>query len=412
LLKPWFERLPERLDFEFEALRDAGYTFDKRDAEYGRGILVLDLVVSTEDHGDVHLVADFPDVYPYVRPEVYAPALDLARHQNPFGKNLCLLGRRSDAWQPEMTLASLIHDQLSQVFAANKAHTAAAAENLEEHQGEPITAFYQYVQNAAVVIGDDFSPPVFERAANAIFAKLKGSDGIITVVELRRPDGGLAVRGDTQSTTSFVNQFAGRWVRLDSAIQVEGGAAFDDELVRRHPELGKRVFVNDLDHILIGFPDDVRWFEKGLNWVMLVRKRNRRGTTIKPDDRLLLRVQRVSAEDRQVRVPKAAMLASKRVAVFGVGCLGAPLALQFARCGVANLVLVDFDTTDAGTTVRWPLGDTDAGWECRRRLTGASATVTCTTHTTTPLVRTPMSSSRTTVGSLRRAVPFRARSAR
>jgi hypothetical protein len=361
LLKPWFERLPERLDFEFEALRDAGYTFEKRDAEYGRGILVLDLVVPTEDHGDVRLIADFPDVYPYLRPEVYAPALDLPRHQNPFGKNLCLLGRRSDAWQPEMTLANLIHDQLSRVFAANKADTAAAAENLEEHQGEPITAFYQYAQNAAVVIGDDFSPPVFDRAADAIFAKLKGNDGVITVVELRRPDGRLALRGDTQLTTSFVNQFAGRWVRLDSAIQVEGGAAFDDELVRRRPELGKRGFVNDLDHILIGFPDEVRWFEKRLNWVMLVRKKNRRGTTIKPDDRLLLRVQRVGAEDRQVRVPKAAMLASKRVAVFGVGCLGAPLALQFARCGVANLVLVDFDTTDAGTTVRWPLGLPAAG---------------------------------------------------
>jgi molybdopterin/thiamine biosynthesis adenylyltransferase len=299
--------------------------------------------------------------YPYVRPEVYAPTLDLARHQNPFGKNLCLLGRRSDAWQPETTLAELIHDQLGQVFAANKAANATDAAQLEEHQGEPITAFYSYVQNAAVLIGDDFSPPLFDRAGEAKFARLKGHDGIVTVVDLRSPDGRFTLRGDPQLTPAFANDFVGRWVRLESAIRVEGGAAFDEELVRRHPELGRRVYVNDHDHILIGFPDEVRWFEQHLNWVALVRKKNRRGTTIKPDDRLLLRVHRVGAKDRATRVPEAAMLESKRVVVFGVGCLGAPLALHFARCGVANLVLVDFDTTDAGTTVRWPLGITAAG---------------------------------------------------
>src|SRR5579864_9007258 len=60
---------------------------------------VLDLLVDTDDVGPVELRAEFPDFYPYVRPEVYATTLDLERHQNPFGKNLCLLGRRSDVWQ-------------------------------------------------------------------------------------------------------------------------------------------------------------------------------------------------------------------------------------------------------------------------------------------------------------------------
>jgi len=361
MLKLWWERLPERLDFEFEALRNVGYKFEKRDAEFARGVLLLDLVVPTDDHGEVNLVADFPDLYPYVRPEVYAPTLDLARHQNPFAKNLCLLGRRSDAWEPEMTLAALIRDQLKQVLEASEAENANDAAQLEEHQGEPITAFYTYSLDAAVLIGDDFSPPVFERAGEARFARLRGNDAVLTIAELRSPDGHVVSHVDQQLAGPFVNEFAGRWVRLETAIRIQGGNPFDHELVRRHPELGKRVYANDLDHILIGFPDEVRWFEQQVNWLMLVRKKNRRGVTIKPDERTLLRVQRVGVEDRATRVPAAAMLASKRIAVFGLGCLGGPLALHFARCGIANLILVDYDTTDAATTVRWPLGIPAAG---------------------------------------------------
>ena len=96
-------------------LRRDGINFEQRAEDFARGILVLDFIVPIENDAPIALVAAFPDLYPYVRPEVYAPALDLARHQNPFGKNLCLLGRRSDAWLPEMTLADLIREQLAKV---------------------------------------------------------------------------------------------------------------------------------------------------------------------------------------------------------------------------------------------------------------------------------------------------------
>jgi molybdopterin/thiamine biosynthesis adenylyltransferase len=361
MLKPWWVRVPERLDFEFEALRRANIKFERSPSDFARDILVLDLVVPLENNGQVELVAAFPDLYPYVRPEVYAPSLSLAHHQNPFGKNLCLLGRRSDAWLPEMTLADLVGEQLGKVLDANKAENQAQAAHLEEHQGEPLSAFYSYVQNGVVLVGDNFSPPLFDLAADVRFARLKGNDGVLTVVSLRSTNGDVVWQIDPQLASSFTNETTGRWVRLEKPIRLEGGAPFDDELIRRHPELGKRGYVNDLDHILIGFPDELRWFEQQLNWVMLMRKKNRRGVTIRPDERMLLRVQRVGVGDRAARVPQAAMLATKRVAVFGVGCLGAPLALHFARCGVANLFLIDWDTTDAATTVRWPLGIPAAG---------------------------------------------------
>lgn len=365
MLKPWWERLPKRLDFELEALQQAGIEFARRDDDFLRGLLVLDLEVTVGGSESIELRAEFPDLYPYTRPEVYAPDLALARHQNPFFKNLCLLGRRSDAWSPEMTLAELVLKQLPLVLGANKATGQEEAGPLEEHQGEPITAFYEYAGNAAVIIGQNFSPPVFEKAGQALFARLSGQPAVMTVANLRSPNGDIVVRIDPVIATPFGNEFTGRWVRLETPIYVNGGKAFDDELVRRHPELGKRQYVsygNDaLDHILIGFPDELRWFEQQLNWVMLVRKKRKSRITIPQDERLLVRAQRVGVDDRATRVPEAGMLATKRIAILGVGCLGAPLALQFARCGVQKLFVVDCDVADAAGSVRWPLGLPVAG---------------------------------------------------
>src|ERR1700738_4200299 len=76
-LTPWWTRVPDRLEYEFEALRHAGIQFSRRDHDFAEGILVLDLVVETEDAGRVELRAEFPDFYPYVRPEVYAVTLNL-----------------------------------------------------------------------------------------------------------------------------------------------------------------------------------------------------------------------------------------------------------------------------------------------------------------------------------------------
>lgn len=40
----------------------------------------------------------------------------------------------------------------------------------------------------------------------------------------------------------------------------------------------------------------------------------------------------------------------------GLGCLGAPSVIEFARAGIQKLHIVDYDIIDPATTVRWPLG--------------------------------------------------------
>jgi molybdopterin/thiamine biosynthesis adenylyltransferase len=71
---------------------------------------------------------------------------------------------------------------------------------------------------------------------------------------------------------------------------------------------------------------------------------------------------RISASDINIRIPKLECLKDKRIAVIGLGALGAPSAIEFAKAGVSELRIVDYDKVDAATTVRWPIGLTAAGY--------------------------------------------------
>lgn len=61
------------------------------------------------------------------------------------------------------------------------------------------------------------------------------------------------------------------------------------------------------------------------------------------------------------RAPELRPLRDRVVALFGVGCLGAPSALEFARAGVGELRILDDDHVDPATVGRWPLGFGVAG---------------------------------------------------
>jgi hypothetical protein len=56
------------------------------------------------------------------------------------------------------------------------------------------------------------------------------------------------------------------------------------------------------------------------------------------------------------RVPAVKSLRDKTIAVFGLGALGAPLAIELARNGCARLHLIDHDIIEPGNSIRWPLG--------------------------------------------------------
>ena len=61
---------------------------------------------------------------------------------------------------------------------------------------------------------------------------------------------------------------------------------------------------------------------------------------------------RASRRDLTLRMPELTPLADKVVAVFGLGCIGGPSALEFARAGVGELRVLDHDAVDPGTIGR------------------------------------------------------------
>ena len=60
--------------------------------------------------------------------------------------------------------------------------------------------------------------------------------------------------------------------------------------------------------------------------------------------------------DLSSRIPELASLKNRRVVVMGLGGIGAPSAIEFARSGVGELRVLDRDIIEPGTVVRWPLG--------------------------------------------------------
>ena len=69
-----------------------------------------------------------------------------------------------------------------------------------------------------------------------------------------------------------------------------------------------------------------------------------------------VRAGRAGRKDITARIPELSHLHKKTVTVIGLGCLGAPSVLEFARSGVGEIRIVDFDIVEAGTIIRWPFG--------------------------------------------------------
>jgi hypothetical protein len=71
---------------------------------------------------------------------------------------------------------------------------------------------------------------------------------------------------------------------------------------------------------------------------------------------VLLKTLRAGAADMGARSPVVSQLRRARIAVIGVGALGAPVAVGLARSGCGSLNVLDQDIVEPGNAVRWPLG--------------------------------------------------------
>lgn len=361
MLTPWWKAFPGRLETELEALRLAGIDVEPNDPEID-GFLEVHLTVPVGDKR-TRLRARFPDTYPYLRPEVYADDLNLDHHQNPFQKNLCLLGRRLDHWLPQMSLAQLVEEQLPKVLrATTEGMPAGQLAEVEEQQAEPVSVYYSYTPHCSCILDPSSVPPDASCGSALIAIQEEASALRGAVIELKDPAGNNVgnLRWREQYRSRRVAQ--ARWVVLDEAIVQVDHDQFDEQLCERCPELRKNQWSGDLDLILVGFPEETGWRTMGRGWVLLLRRRVTSKGSFKPPQRFLIRVEQAGADSYYSRAPEARAIANTRVAIFGVGCVGAPIAIELARAGVQELTLIDGDDAEFGASVRWPLGLSAVGY--------------------------------------------------
>ena len=157
--KVWWDAYPGRLEEELRCLDEAGILYTRDESAWAKGVLRLDLSMQCGEE-TVRLRATYPELYPIFRVEVEAADLHLDHHQNPFGKNLCLMGRSTDLWHTNVTLASLLTDKLPIVLKTGRSHDISEVTRLEEHQAEPFADYFTYPPGASVVVAGNFEIPL------------------------------------------------------------------------------------------------------------------------------------------------------------------------------------------------------------------------------------------------------------
>lgn len=365
MLQPWWKRWPDLLDLELKALERAGIpnTLDPDALAAG----VVKLRVTPLAHGRrLNLTAIFPDFYPYVRPEVIAPDLELPRHQHPVSMALCLIGRATANWVPGRTLAEHLQSQLPKLFAVLDGSPGADGV-LEEQQAEPYSDYYPCAENAMILIDSDWRLPAdlhsgrleigldFEGDGTRGLRSLRGA--VLRVADLN--DRTLAEADSAVQDGVFKRTIAGRWFRFTKPIPVRAGGAFGiprECVAAQFQPVGSA----NIDITALLFPEDLRTGSVGTGWVFVLRIK-RPGFDAARSRSYLVRGGRAGRADMAARIPEVRSLTGSTIAVLGLGALGAPSALEFARAGIGKLHILDCDFVDPAASVRWPLGLAAAG---------------------------------------------------
>jgi molybdopterin/thiamine biosynthesis adenylyltransferase len=387
-MRKWPEALPERLQYEIDAFEQTeGLDFTLDAGQLDRtGQVVFTGTLTRAGHDPVALEIRYPDSFPYLRPEVFAHGLRLGRHQHPYRHNLCLLDQSTRHWAPSWTGARLVAERVPLLLDL-LAGDPEIMRRQESPQGEPASYFLAAHAGSAIFIPEQaLEMSDRARAGTMTLSTAPGEEpgpllraGLTKVgsVELRH---GKRVRrrerAVARASGSFARRFSqpaieGSWVRLDRFPE-QGGQAEDlwqaaAAVAGFEPPPQQRVRQGLVRVLGVVCKEEVLQGRFEDSWVFAVELRTLEGAgRHSQPQHYIARGERLSPRDLAERVPTLAGLAEKKVSLAGLGALGAPLGLELARAQLGELRLLDRDTVEAGTTVRWPFGVGAVGhWKTR-----------------------------------------------
>lgn len=358
----WWDRYPERLEYELEALDLVEIRYKVDDAAKLAGQLRI-TAWPLIDGKPIEVEAIFPDLYPEFRFEVTSQELRLGRHQHRLGGNLCLIGRRTENWDQRHTLAMYLTENLHDLVDAVERGPGSV---LEERQAEPESDYFTYEQDAAVIVDGSWSVPDEVLAGTLVVGLLTPAMGRTplrgVVLEVRDANGAVLCRAHPKLVAALQERptLTARWARLEGLPEAYGDAyAFREHLrVMTNVSPGRALLNPDAANAveLVGalFPEEHQWpDERGDGWVFVVSQQTRIGKRGRIR-RYFCRAERGGPQDVRSRIPDVHLLGDKCVAIFGLGALGGPIAQELGRVGLEGLHLNDPDRVDPGTSSRTP----------------------------------------------------------
>lgn len=391
---PWFEAEPDRLERELHALTAHGVVPLVDEAARSQGILKVSFTIEGSNPAfqldglvdSVQLEATYPDNYPYFRPEVFALNISLPRHQNPIGKNLCLLPRSAAHWEPRWKLATYLVSQLPKVLQKGVVEDPAVLAADQDEQAEPASEFFVHAHAPVIFDETGFELASVPTAPITVLGRMQlglpRKAGLLTrMAVLETTDAAGVVRKLPKGVGDvFPTQFSGHLVRLNQAppfthagdglhwlLALAKSQGLSTTFQSKPVPLAQGGMLRRV--IGLQFPEEVAPGQLGMGWLFLIEGTIKemvigpRGKPVEVAQSHCFygKASRISPADSLLRVPAVQALHQRTIALVGLGALGAPMALEFARNQVENLRLLDYDRVEPGPTVRWPLGIGTAG---------------------------------------------------
>jgi len=373
-LPNWERRFPGLQQREIDALRTRA---TRVVPSLGPNGWVVDFDWPMDDGTIVHLEATYPDTFPSTRPHVRlfgGKEPRPTRHLNPIDGTICLLGRASNQWHPGLTLADVLKEQL-----ANALNDTGD----QDPQGEPADFWWNSIALKDSYCLVDSKWTLDGAFSGSLDLRIALGSPAVPPLPLAVPPptvfaAVMAVRdGRGQSLASWewplpevlkdARTITVPWARSPDTLLPEKDLniqlrtlrdAFPLEGKPQNLGSGRAVRPFILVHTIeVGVNSD------GLGWIMMLELGHRKafhpsdkGRKQRPIHQYIVPVLRAGPDDLKVRVPTASLLREKRIAIVGLGSIGAPIALELARNGCGRLHLIEHDSVEPGNTVRWPIG--------------------------------------------------------
>jgi molybdopterin/thiamine biosynthesis adenylyltransferase len=359
-LAPWFERRPDRLEWELAGLRDAG--LEPEEVEVSPCLVIgVDIPHSPDP---IRLEVTFPSGYPQVAPKISSSEQVLERHQGLSSlSNICVLADPDNDWNPTRSASELVLNAQQMLVAG--AVGGDALEAGEADLPEPISMLVPHRSDAVVVIpeagiGDSLG------GTRGTFKLMSTKDGSRLLLKDLRCDEGPQVISKPEGTEAFLgpgdtNLISGRWteVKLSPGISAVGeiwqaAEALASRLIKARRRLKKSAWVG------ITFMEEAPTRDQQQRSWLFFEFRERNGELTCRDNRAV-RTQAWADSVRSLRIPELRSLRQASLLVLGAGSLGGEIVLQLAKAGAGRIDVFDHDSYDLNNSVRHVLPVACAG---------------------------------------------------